>query len=115
MHTMDQQQQQSNSGIKTKKEVVYGVAFLATLIFSIFALNFVSPFDYRQLSRIGLLSKKEKQDCDCQYAYGRWVRDESYWKIQQWYDESSPFLDPGFRCRHSGRSDFEFLSWKLHI
>ncbi|XP_065855072.1 protein trichome birefringence-like 8 [Euphorbia lathyris] len=95
--------------IKIKKQLV----FLIAIISSIFVLNFISPFDPQQLSRFGgLLSKitsqGEEQHCD--YSNGRWVREESS-KIQS-YDESCPFLDPGFRCRNCGRNNLEYLNWK---
>ncbi|KAF2307689.1 hypothetical protein GH714_030809 [Hevea brasiliensis] len=62
------------------------------------------------LSQI-LLNNEKSSKGACDYSYGRWVRDQSYYKIQS-YDETCPFLDPGFRCRRCGRKDAEYLNWR---
>lgn len=101
-----------------KREICYGFAFIiliiSTLVFS--RLINLSPFD-RQLFmfRFGFLSpilsnNSKTSSSACDYSYGRWVRDET--RLLESYDESCPFLDPGFRCHQNGRPDEEFRRWR---
>ncbi|WCJ34248.1 TRICHOME BIREFRINGENCE-LIKE 8 [Euphorbia peplus] len=92
--------------IKINKQVV----FLVALVSSVILLNFISPFDPQKLSSFGSFLSKITSEKRCDYGYGRWVREESS-KIQS-YDETCPFLDPGFRCRGCGRKDMDYLNWK---
>ncbi|XP_012074397.1 protein trichome birefringence-like 8 [Jatropha curcas] len=92
-----------------KREVVLTISFLVVIVSSVFILSpLIAPFDTKQtLFRFGFSSKKLPI---CDYSYGRWVRDERY--KNQSYDETCPFLDPGFRCRECGRKDVEYLNWR---
>ncbi|EEF31856.1 conserved hypothetical protein [Ricinus communis] len=104
-----------------KRGLVYAISFLVIIISSVFFVSdLIAPFGPQQLFRFDFLSQiqlnsnkrssssSSKETCD--YSNGRWVRDESY-KIQS-YDETCPFLDPGFRCRRCGRKDVEYLNWR---
>ena len=61
---------------------------------------------------VGVISRNpQKSPLEaCDYATGRWVWDEGY--PLRSYDESCPFLDPGFRCRQNGRSDGSYRNWR---
>uniref|UniRef100_A0A2C9V802 Uncharacterized protein n=1 Tax=Manihot esculenta TaxID=3983 RepID=A0A2C9V802_MANES len=97
-----------------KRELVYAICLITfILISSIFVFDLI---DSHQLSRLGFLSQvllknQNSSQGACDYSNGRWVRDQSYYKIQS-YDETCPFLDPGFRCRQCGRKDVEYLKWR---
>ncbi|XP_058003387.1 protein trichome birefringence-like 8 [Hevea brasiliensis] len=102
--------------IVIKRQLLYAISFLIFLILSVLVFDLLPPFEPHQLSRFGFLSQillnnKKSSQGSCNYSYGRWVRDESYYKIQS-YDETCPFLDPGFRCRQCGRKDVEYLNWR---
>ncbi|KAF6169205.1 hypothetical protein GIB67_013635 [Kingdonia uniflora] len=47
---------------------------------------------------------------DCDYVYGKWVRDEMY--AVESYSEDCLFLDPGFQCGLLGRKDDEYRKWR---
>ncbi|XP_050227485.1 protein trichome birefringence-like 8 [Mercurialis annua] len=100
-----------------KRELVYVTIFLVILVSSfLFVFDYIAPFDPQQLFRFGFLSdygnskRSPISNEICDYSNGRWVRDENY-KLQS-YDETCPFLDPGFRCRQCGRKDVEYRNWR---
>ncbi|KAF6136478.1 hypothetical protein GIB67_035037 [Kingdonia uniflora] len=62
----------------------------------------------QSLLNIGFSSSVTGKDCD--YAYGKWVRDEMY--AVESYSEDCPFLDPGFQCGLLGRKDDEYRKWR---
>uniref|UniRef100_A0A7N0ULS2 Trichome birefringence-like N-terminal domain-containing protein n=1 Tax=Kalanchoe fedtschenkoi TaxID=63787 RepID=A0A7N0ULS2_KALFE len=118
-----------------KREVTCAVSFLLlTIISSFFLFDFLRPFQYQPISKVsgffsqylpggstndrsGLLRREDEDDkkqqllqVGCDYSVGRWVREEA--SALRFYDEDCPFLDPGFRCRRSGRRDVEYLNWR---
>ncbi|PON82894.1 Protein trichome birefringence-like [Trema orientale] len=104
-----------------RRELRYVLSFIILIISSLvisWLINLISPLD-RQLFmfRLGFLSpilsnnsKTSSNSSVCDYSYGRWVRDET--RLLESYDESCPFLDPGFRCRRNGRPDEDFRRWR---
>ncbi|KAL5545783.1 hypothetical protein UlMin_005470 [Ulmus minor] len=98
-----------------KRELRYAVSFLLLVISSIVVVSFVNSSDRRFVFRLGFLSETGANGSKafegvCDYSYGRWVRDES--RLLESYDESCPFLDPGFRCTQNGRKDQGYRQWR---
>ncbi|XP_027363251.1 protein trichome birefringence-like 8 [Abrus precatorius] len=95
-----------------KRESIYTLSFLVLLPSSILFFNFVYP-DRQFLSRFAFLINNSKKSTfieGCDYSKGRWVWDEKY--PHRLYDESCPFLDPGFRCSQNGRKYGGFRKWR---
>ena len=112
------------------REVTYALFFLSVLVtcFIFFSNITTSPFrpTYSVNLPIGLwsqfISSKNHQNsssssstsssykANCDYSNGRWVFDPGY--PLQTYTEHCPFLDPGFRCHHSGRPDGDYAKWR---
>ncbi|KAK3002694.1 hypothetical protein RJ639_018781 [Escallonia herrerae] len=99
----------------TKKEVTYPL-FVASLLFICYNLIIIPLKPRSYLAGIGFLSQviplntKDSGSQACDYSSGKWVRDESH--PLRTYNESCPFLDPGFRCHQSGRRDVDYLKWR---
>ncbi|KAK2987412.1 hypothetical protein RJ640_020609 [Escallonia rubra] len=100
----------------TKKEVACPL-FSASLLFICYNLIIIplKPRSYLAggigfFSQIIPLNTKDSGSQACDYSSGNWVRDESY--PLRTYNESCPFLDPGFRCHQSGRRDVDYLKWR---
>lgn len=113
--------------ILTKKQLTYPLFFLFLLITSIVFYNFITSLHQpHSLLGIGFLYRIIPQNPNyiyhgnnnnnnnklkaCEYSNGKWVWDESY--PLRFYTEDCPFLDPGFRCRRSGRQDVDYLKWR---
>lgn len=100
--------------LKIRMELNYALWFLFLVVSWVALLGLVSPLGTRSLLRFGLLSealpRQEAPARGCDYSRGRWVPDDS--ESSRLYDESCPFLDPGFRCRFNGRKDLDFLKWR---
>ncbi|KAI4300522.1 hypothetical protein L6164_033891 [Bauhinia variegata] len=94
------------------RELTYVLSFLILVIASISLFNLVNPFDKHYLSRFDFLSRIFPNNSPeaCDYSNGRWVWDETYPLSS--YNESCPFLDPGFRCRQNGRPDQDYRKWR---
>ncbi|XP_009620645.1 protein trichome birefringence-like 8 isoform X2 [Nicotiana tomentosiformis] len=98
------------------KDFSYALLFFLFLLFSfILFYNILSPLQPQYLLGIGFLSKilpktSEISSKTCDYSYGKWIWDESY--VVDQYTENCPFLDPGFRCRESGRRDLDYRKWR---
>lgn len=100
------------------RELAYALSFLTLLLSSLFFFNLLIPFDPQSLSHFAFLSyiipnnsqKSPLMELACDYSRGRWVWDETY--PPQLYNESCPFLDPGFRCRQNGRKDEGYRKWR---
>ncbi|XP_030531752.2 protein trichome birefringence-like 9 [Rhodamnia argentea] len=104
---------------KFEREFKSALPFLLLLLISSYVvLNRPSPLGPYQSSllRLGLFSPGEAGRVapatagECDYWRGRWVRDEG--NAFGYYNESCPFLDPGFRCRENGRGDDDYLKWR---
>ncbi|TMW93001.1 hypothetical protein EJD97_012305 [Solanum chilense] len=89
---------------------MYHVLFFLFLFFSsILFYNLLSRPLYHDplvISNIGFFAKNST----CDYSYGKWIWDEKY--VVDQYNENCPFLDPGFRCRKSGRRDMDYRKWR---
>lgn len=99
------------------RESTYALSFLLLILISLFFFNLVNPFDRHSLSRFDFFSyitptnsQKPPLKEACDYYRGQWVWDETY--PNQLYDETCPFLDPGFRCRQNGRKDVDYRKWR---
>ncbi|CAJ2672761.1 unnamed protein product [Trifolium pratense] len=99
------------------RELAYALSFLFLLIPSLFWFNLVtfdqhSLFSFDFLSHIAPNNSQKSLPIEvCDFSNGQWVWDENY-NSHQLYDENCPFLDPGFRCRQSGRKDEGFHKWR---
>ncbi|KAK4784528.1 hypothetical protein SAY86_018896 [Trapa natans] len=99
------------SKLPIRREVNYFLWFVFLVASSAAILSLVSPLDPRSLLRFGLLSgQKPATSQPCDYSRGRWVQHDG--EASMIYDESCPFLDPGFRCRFNGRTDLDYLKWR---
>uniref|UniRef100_A0A3Q7ITU3 Uncharacterized protein n=2 Tax=Solanum lycopersicum TaxID=4081 RepID=A0A3Q7ITU3_SOLLC len=99
----------NNFLLKFVKKYMYHVLFFLFLFFSsILFYNLLSPLyhDPLVISNIGFFAKNST----CDYSYGKWIWDEKY--VVDQYNENCPFLDPGFRCRKSGRRDMDYRKWR---
>ncbi|XP_030448938.1 protein trichome birefringence-like 8 [Syzygium oleosum] len=96
-----------------RRELAYTLSFLFLLISSVLVFNLSSPsLGLGSFARPGFLSRilPKPSAGRCDYSRGRWVRDED--RPLRFYDESCPFLDPGFRCSGNGRKDGGYLKWR---
>lgn len=98
----------------SNKDISHALLFLFLLLSSILFYNIIiTPLDPQSLISIAFLSKilpKNSSKTYCDYSFGKWIFDESYFLDQ--YNENCPFLDPGFRCRKSGRTDLNYQKWR---
>ncbi|PHT37502.1 Protein trichome birefringence-like 9 [Capsicum baccatum] len=98
----------------SNKDISHALLFLFLLLSSILFYNIIiTPLDPQSLISIAFLSKilpKNSSKTYCDYSYGKWIFDESYFLDQ--YNDNCPFLDPGFRCRKSGRRDLNYQKWR---
>ncbi|XP_051149604.1 protein trichome birefringence-like 9 isoform X2 [Andrographis paniculata] len=83
------------------------VALTLTITIVCYTIN-QTPFHLYPPSVLTFNTFLSKNKCD--YSYGNWVWDERLPGLR--YTETCPFLDPGFRCRHNGRTDFDFHKWR---
>ncbi|XP_054793685.1 protein trichome birefringence-like 8 [Prosopis cineraria] len=93
-----------------KRELTLALPLLILFSCCLVFLNLRSPFD-----RLPLWSHSHFYPGDtlqrCDYSNGRWVWDEASSPSRS-YNESCPFLDPGFRCRLNRRPDETFRRWR---
>lgn len=98
-----------------RRELACAILSLFLLISSVFVFDLLSPLGPDSFAPSGFLSRilpalPKPPVGTCDYSRGRWVRDED--PPLRFYDESCPFLDPGFRCRENGRKDGGYLKWR---
>lgn len=81
------------------------------LLFVIITVN-NNPFLQSHTTFLGQFLQNSQTSVDhvCDYSYGKWVWDESYPRRK--YTENCPFLDPGFRCHHNGRTETNYQKWR---
>ncbi|XP_024019687.1 protein trichome birefringence-like 9 [Morus notabilis] len=115
-HSQKLQIIQSFPVVILKRELRYALSFITLVIFSVAISRLVSPFHPQFIFRFGFFSNNLRPNSlavcgnDHYYSYGRWVRDDL--RPLQLYDESCPFLDPGFRCSQNGRKDEDYRRWR---
>ncbi|GAA0153964.1 hypothetical protein LIER_12076 [Lithospermum erythrorhizon] len=102
----------------SRKDITHAVIFFSLFSILIISCNIIGPIQPGSLHGIGLYFSQFFPNNNnehgvgkvCDYSVGQWVWDENY--QMQKYTENCPFLDPGFRCRGSGRRDMEFQKWR---
>lgn len=100
------QQENKKNLLKFGKKYICHALFFVLLLFSSLVL-------YNLLNHEPLLvgiGVHLSKNTSCDYSYGKWIWDESY--VVDQYSEDCPFLDPGFRCRKSGRRDLDYRKWR---
>lgn len=107
-------QQENNKNNKVllkfvKNYMCHVLFFLFLLFSSILFYNLLSPLHHDPLV-IGIDHSFFSKNSSCDYSYGKWIWDEKY--VLDQYNENCPFLDPGFRCRKSGRRDLDYRKWR---
>ncbi|OWM79061.1 protein trichome birefringence-like 8 [Punica granatum] len=100
--------------LKIRRELGCTLWIVILVVSSVAFLGLVTPLDPQSLLRFGFLSdiltRQGAPSRGCDYSRGRWVRDVR--ESSRLYNESCPFLDPGFRCRLNGRKDLDYLKWR---
>ncbi|KAL0344816.1 UNVERIFIED_CONTAM: protein trichome birefringence-like 8 [Sesamum radiatum] len=94
------------------KKLTHFLVIFTLILTSILCYVVFSPFRPVSLFNIGFLYQilpEKPRPRPCDYSYGKWVWDETL--PDRRYTEKCPFLDPGFRCRESGRQDLGYQKW----